>query len=401
MRKKNAIYFVIISLIFCVFLTPSVVNADGSCTYKLDVDSLGLSAALKSASFTITVKDNGKVTKGKLKFVNINDTKEEAELTSGVNLDGQHTLMYKKMFDDNGDFYKAYKKRNNCPSMQFINQDSSGISAIKMVLNGQETTIDNSNSTSTPESTDPNRAQKKIYCNNIEKDMRDVKSGKVYFTTYEVNGVKLFSVVLKSKGKKVGDATDINYNATGNILYGGTSFSFLVNSADYDTYWSTKCSDPSTNIYMKADGGSASTTRVFQTTVPSTTENGSYNAAEAKYDTGKSTAPTYEDKSSLNDLNKKYDQCSQIIDMSEGKFGWLLQKILNYIKIAGPILVVLLSALDFIKAVASSDENVFKKAQSRLVIRLVAALALFLVPTLVQLLLGLINGITDSSCGLK
>ena len=76
MRKKNAIYFVIISLIFCVFLTPSVVNADGSCTYKLDVDSLGLSAALKSASFTITVKDNGKVTKGKLKFVNINDTKE-------------------------------------------------------------------------------------------------------------------------------------------------------------------------------------------------------------------------------------------------------------------------------------------------------------------------------------
>ncbi len=401
MRKKNAIYFVIISLIFCVFLTPSVVNADGSCTYKLDVDSLGLSAALKSASFTITVKDNGKVTKGKLKFVNINDTKEEAELTSGVNLDGQHTLMYKKMFDDNGDFYKAYKKRNNCPSMQFINQDSSGISAIKMVLNGQETTIDNSNSTSTPESTDPNRAQKKIYCNNIEKDMRDVKSGKVYFTTYEVNGVKLFSVVLKSKGKKVGDATDINYNATANILYGGTSFSFLVNSADYDTYWSTKCSDTSTNIYMKADGGSASTTRVFQTTLPSTTENGSYNAAEAKYDTGKSTAPTYKDKSSLNDLNKKYDQCSQIIDMSEGKFGWLLQKILNYIKIAGPILVVLLSALDFIKAVASSDENVFKKAQSRLVIRLVAALALFLVPTLVQLLLGLINGITDSSCGLK
>lgn len=401
MRKKNAIYFVIISLIFCVFLTPSVVNADGSCTYKLDVDSLGLSAALKSASFTITVKDNGKVTKGKLKFVNINDTKEEAELTSGVNLDGQHTLMYKKMFDDNGDFYKAYKKRNNCPSMQFINQDSSGISAIKMVLNGQETTIDNNNSTSTPESTDPNRAQKKIYCNNIEKDMRDVKSGKVYFTTYEVNGVKLFSVVLKSKGKKVGDATDINYNATANILYGGTSFSFLVNSADYDTYWSTKCSDPSTNIYMKADGGSASTTRVFQTTVPSTTENGSYNAAEAKYDTGKSTAPTYKDKSSLNDLNKKYDQCSQIIDMSEGKFGWLLQKILNYIKIAGPILVVLLSALDFIKAVASSDDNVFKKAQSRLVIRLVAALALFLVPTLVQLLLGLINGIADPSCGLK
>ena len=152
---------------------------------------------------------------------------------------------------------------------------------------------------------------------------------------------------------------------------------------------------------MKADGGSASTTRVFQTSSPSSTENGSYNAAEAKYDTGKSTAPTYEDKSSLENLNKEYNECSQIIDMSEGKFGWLLQKILNYIKIAGPILVVLLSAVDFIKAVASSDEIVFKKAQSRLVIRLIAALALFLVPILVQLLLSLINGIADPSCGLK
>lgn len=108
----------------------------------------------------------------------------------------------------------------------------------------------------------------------------------------------------------------------------------------------------------------------------------------------------YTDRSTIDNLNKSYTDCGQIIDMSEGKFGWLLQKILNYIKIAGPILVVLLSALDFIKAVASSDENVFKKAQNRLVIRLIAALALFLVPTLVTLLLGLINGITDPTCGL-
>ena len=104
----------------------------------------------------------------------------------------------------------------------------------------------------------------------------------------------------------------------------------------------------------------------------------------------------------LDVLNQKYDNCSQLIDTkTEGSFGWLLQKLLNYIKIAGPILVVLLSALDFIKAIASSEEDAFKKAQSRLVIRLVAALALFLVPTFVELLLGLINGINDPTCGLK
>jgi hypothetical protein len=111
---------------------------------------------------------------------------------------------------------------------------------------------------------------------------------------------------------------------------------------------------------------------------------------------------TYTNNATLDGLNQKYDSCSQLIDTeTEGSFGWLLQKILNYIKIAGPILVVLLSALDFIKAIASSEEDAFKKAQSRLVIRLVAALALFLVPTFVELLLGLINGISDPSCGLK
>lgn len=86
--------------------------------------------------------------------------------------------------------------------------------------------------------------------------------------------------------------------------------------------------------------------------------------------------------------------------MSEGHFGWLLQKLLNYIKIAGPVLVVLLSALDFVKAIASSEEDAFKKVQNKLVIRLVAALDLFLVPTFVTLLLQLINGISDPTCGL-
>ena len=151
---------------------------------------------------------------------------------------------------------------------------------------------------------------------------------------------------------------------------------------------------------MKADGGYTRTTRIFQSTKPSDAENGSHNAAEAKYDTG--DAKTYTNNATLDGLNQKYDNCSQLIDtQTEGSFGWLLQKLLNYIKIAGPILVVLLSALDFIKAIASSEEDAFKKAQSRLVVRLVAALALFLVPTFVELLLGLINGINDPSCGLK
>ena len=105
--KKKSIYFVALFLISFVVLMPTDVLAKGTCTYSLDVDSLGLSGTLKSAKFSITVNDNGTVKKGKIKFVNNDGSEESAELTSGVNLDGTHILTYenKKMFDNNGTFY--------------------------------------------------------------------------------------------------------------------------------------------------------------------------------------------------------------------------------------------------------------------------------------------------------
>lgn len=96
---------------------------------------------------------------------------------------------------------------------------------------------------------------------------------------------------------------------------------------------------------------------------------------------------------SSDDFNQDME-CADIINMEEGHVGWILNTILNYIKIIGPILVVLLSAIDFIKAVVGTDEKAMKEAQSKLVIRLVAAICLFLVPTLVQLLLSFINAST-------
>lgn len=91
------------------------------------------------------------------------------------------------------------------------------------------------------------------------------------------------------------------------------------------------------------------------------------------------------------DFNKDV-KFSDIFDLdTPGSFGNILNTILNYIKIIGPILVVLLSAVDFVRAVVGTDEKAMKEAQNKLVIRLVAAIGLFLVPTLVQLLLSFIN----------
>ena len=101
---------------------------------------------------------------------------------------------------------------------------------------------------------------------------------------------------------------------------------------------------------------------------------------------------------SLDGMNQALTCSGIFTTQDEGSVYWLLQTILNYIKLAGPILVVLLSSVDFIKAVMSSDENAMKTAQKKLMVRLVAAIALFLLPSLVQLIISLLGGIADPNC---
>ena len=93
--------------------------------------------------------------------------------------------------------------------------------------------------------------------------------------------------------------------------------------------------------------------------------------------------------------------CENLFTMEEGSVGWILQRILNYIKIFGPILVILLSAIDFIKAIMSSDEKLMQSVQSKFIIRLIATIALFLIPFIVQLILNIFLGISNPTCGIQ
>lgn len=390
MKKKKLLSSVILALMIGIFLTPSGVEAAslGTCNYTVsDPSRLGL-AKVKKMTFSVTVNDDGSITK---KNMYVND--KNVGLTTGA-LKGDSFYLEGTIIKElkkNGTFYKAFKKYNDCPDMQIIyyvsnqqlgiytegNRDSDGNQAITVstTKKGGSNTGGNSNS-------DGN----KVYC--TRKPQNVLNSGqKVTVSFEEKGGVKKVRLVSTTRNDKVFD-----YDKLATL----DNVTFRVDQASVSKFWSKKCEN--TEMYFAAINGDKSNI-IIQTTKPNAIDNASYTTNEEKYDTG--GVNTFEDKSNLDNLNKEYNSCSQIIDMSEGKFGWILQKLLNYIKIAGPILVVLLSAVDFIKAMASSDENVFKKAQSRLMIRLIAALALFLVPTLVQLLLGLINGISDPTCGLK
>lgn len=83
---------------------------------------------------------------------------------------------------------------------------------------------------------------------------------------------------------------------------------------------------------------------------------------------------------------------------------YLINEILMYPKIIVPILLILLGMLDFAKAVISSKEDEMKKAQATFIKRVIAAVAVFFIPLLVDIIMGLADivwaGTGYSSCGL-
>ncbi len=84
----------------------------------------------------------------------------------------------------------------------------------------------------------------------------------------------------------------------------------------------------------------------------------------------------------------------------EDSVAWLLQKILNYLKIIGPFIVVVMSGVDFAKVIITSDDEGMKKAQKKLITRLLLAVSLFFLPQLVMALLDIFGITSNATCGL-
>lgn len=75
--------------------------------------------------------------------------------------------------------------------------------------------------------------------------------------------------------------------------------------------------------------------------------------------------------------------------------AWLLQKILDYIRILGPTIAIVLGSIDFTKAIIASDADNMKKTEMRFVKRIIAAVMLFFIPMFVSILLDIV-GLTCS-----
>lgn len=107
--------------------------------------------------------------------------------------------------------------------------------------------------------------------------------------------------------------------------------------------------------------------------------------------------------SSYNGAQGANDNCVGILGNPNDSesVAWLLQKILNYLRIIAPFVVVIMSGIDFAKVVMMGDDENMKKAQSKLITRLLLAASLFFLIEVVKLLLGLFGLTANPLCGLK
>ena len=200
------------------------------------------------------------------------------------------------------------------------------------------------------------------------------------------------------------------------------SFSFTVNDSLLDSVFSSSNATCPSTIYRcvtkSKDGYSyeLSTALKYCSKDDFSTRDGQafgssyYNACYGDPSNGSSSGSgSSNDSIDIDDLRDdlksydKIDDCDSILGSTkdEDSVAWLLQQILNYAKIIGPILVAILSSLDFAKAIMASDDENMKKAESKLMIRLILAVALFLIPTLVSVILNIFGITTDQICGLE
>lgn len=103
---------------------------------------------------------------------------------------------------------------------------------------------------------------------------------------------------------------------------------------------------------------------------------------------------------------KKINTGQAITDVTcEGLLGSELlddiSMVLTWIRIAVPILLILLGSVDFAKAVLSDDQQELKKCTSRFVKRCVIAIAIFFIPSIIMYLLSFIDKIADVSCDIR
>ena len=85
--------------------------------------------------------------------------------------------------------------------------------------------------------------------------------------------------------------------------------------------------------------------------------------------------------------------------ISKNSLGYFIQSIFNIVKYIVPIILIVLTIVEFLTAVTSGDKDNITKALKKTYTRLIIVAIIFLVPTLLNLLLSFVT--ENGTCGIK
>ncbi len=163
--------------------------------------------------------------------------------------------------------------------------------------------------------------------------------------------------------------------------------------------------------------------QVIQNVLGIASNNGLWSVVPTECNTGGSTITTPEDPNGGSENNEPNSGRLEDIDIYENtkletgesnvcggtflnkdgsytEFGSFINTTFSFIKVATPIIVVILCNIDYIKAIAASNADEMKKANKRTVTRLIIGLLIFFLPFLLELIFYLFGLYDLSTCGI-
>ena len=352
----------------------------------------------------------------KLKYQVLSDGSVKLPFGDGENYTNTNFSWYhSEQFSDK--FYDAFSIDENtvtCPSI-FVQQNESGFTVYSYPLSSSVCTGNCYQASASPKLSDSAK-KSGIKSKKVVSSCSGSSMGFYNRQSYVYPYFRLFSDGTKEWSIDGATYVPVNEAITGSIN-GSEKFSISVNDSLTDSIFSSNSLTCPSSIYRcvnRVQGGysyelSTSGNMCSNDTL-STGDGQQFGSNYANLGYGDPNNGSNNGNVTLDDLKEdlnSYNQsttCNGILGKpgDEESVAWLLQQILNYIKILGPILVVILSSMDFAKAIIASDDESMKKAEKKLMIRLVLAVALFLVPTLVSVMLNVLGYTADGQlCLLK
>lgn len=379
-RIRN-INILVILLVTVFLIIPRDVLADTTCTYSYSRDSLSGAPAgtvncnfSNSGTFSCIRKEDNKT----MKILNLSSKNASSN------------IILKDWFAQN----------NKCPSYAVINTKGTEIVFADTYENGEQIQTSGSINGAVRLTTEQNATDTEEYnnavCSNYSRILTDaVNHLQGQKNRYENLGCHNLTVITEEESsgvyiyntEKISDCDSI---LDASVSYANTAISNLnsfvyddclsADSAEYRDYFNKFTSYKNNAISVSNNISSQ-----FESIQNSNNQNSNNQNSNSNIQVG--------------DVN-----CTSLLgsvpeDGSDnGSVAWLLNKFFLYFKICVPIIVLIFSTVDFVKAIILNNDDNMKKAYNKLIIRIIIAILLFLVPHLVQLLLTIFGIDANGIC---